>query len=124
MAYPPKLRASYGREGSIIIIDSSLSHDEAKDIVSMMIMADQYDIDNHLPSFCTSTQMGGRNQKHRPTSPLLSPLGSQDRPDYSRRRSFSGASDVLCGDLISHKGQNLRSQGAFYGFRAERLRGP
>ena len=84
MAYPPKPRASFGREGSIFI-DSILSQDAAKDKVSMMIMANEYDdmYRNHLSGFCTSTQMGGKSQQLRPTSPSFSPLGQQDRPDYN-----------------------------------------
>ena len=97
MEYLTKPRLTFGREGSILI-DNILSQDEAKDIVSMMIMADEYDIEKQTSSFCTSTQMGGRNQECRPTSPLLSPLGSQDRPDYDGRDVVSGG---LCGELIN-----------------------
>ena len=77
MAHPLKPKRSYGQEGSIYI-DSILSQDEAKDIVSMMIMANEYDKgrDNHISTFCTSSQMGGRDQQRRPISPPLSPLGS------------------------------------------------
>ena len=61
-------------KNSISIIDSILSQEEAKDVVSMMVMADEGDGSHHLPSFCTSTQMGGRNPQIRPRSPSLSPL--------------------------------------------------
>ena len=74
MAHPEKSRLSHAFDGSLLI-DSIMSQDEEKDVVSMMIMADEYDGINRLPSFCTSTQMGGRDQRRRPTSPPLSPLG-------------------------------------------------
>ena len=44
----------------------------------MMIMAEEHEGRSLLPrfSFCTSTQMGGRDQRRRPNSPPLSPLRS------------------------------------------------
>ena len=62
------------RSGNSILIDSILSQDETKDIVSMMIMAEEYTDYNRLPSFCTSSQTGGRDPTRRPKSPPLSPL--------------------------------------------------
>ena len=75
--------------GGSLLIDSILSQDEEKDVVSMMIMADEHDSYNQLPSFCTSTQMGGRDPKRRPYSPLLSPLRtpSADRSDLRQLHS-------------------------------------
>ena len=60
-------------DGSLYI-DSILSQDETKDIVTMLTMADELETGTHLPSFCTSSQMGGRNQQCRPISPPLSPV--------------------------------------------------
>ena len=74
MAQPYKLPLDLGRAGGSILIDSILSQDETRDVVSMMIMANEYGDVTHTPSFCTSTQMGGRNQQRRPKSPQLSPL--------------------------------------------------
>ena len=54
---------------SSICIDSILSQDESRDIVSMMVMADELDFTRALPSFYTSTQMGHRDQRRRSTSP-------------------------------------------------------
>ena len=61
---------------SSLFIDSILSQDETNDILSMMVMADEHKSGNRLPSFCTSSQMGGRDQRRRPVSPPLSPLRS------------------------------------------------
>ena len=83
--YGPKSNMAHYVKGSTgldldgsILVDSILSQDEAHDIVSMMIMADEHDNHTQLPSFCTSTQMGGRNPLRRPLSPLLSPLWTPD----------------------------------------------
>ena len=59
------------------IIDSILTQDETKDVVSMMMMADELGDNSSLHGFCTSTQMAGRNPQRRPRSPTLSPLGPQ-----------------------------------------------
>ena len=82
MARPAKNLLSRDFEGSLLI-DSILSQDEEKDVVSMMVMADEDDGHNRLPSFCTSTQMGGRDQRRRPASPPLSPLGSPGENNVS-----------------------------------------
>ena len=63
--------------GDCSLIESILSKDETKDILSMMIMADELEEDSCLHSFCTSTQMGGRVPRYPPTTPQLSPLGQQ-----------------------------------------------
>ena len=72
-----------GKEGAdSLLIDSILTQDETKDVVSMMLMAHELDDDLRLPGFCTSSQMGGIDQYRRPVSPLLSPLtqrGSVER---------------------------------------------
>ena len=64
--------------GGSLLLESILSQDETKDVLTMMIAADEYDGHNQIPSFCTSTQMGGRDQRRRPISPPLSPMGSPD----------------------------------------------
>ena len=69
---------------SSILIDSILSQDESKDVLSMMIMANEHTGYSGLPSFCTSTQMGGRNQYRRPYSPPLSPLRTARPEDGGR----------------------------------------
>ena len=66
-------------DGSLLI-DSILSHDETKDILSMLASADELPDGIGLPSFYTSTQMGGILPR-RPLSPLLSPLMAVDRWD-------------------------------------------
>ena len=82
-------------EDSITFIDSILSQEEAKDVISMMVMADEGDGTFHLPSFCTSTQMGGGNPQIRPRSPSLSPL------------SFAFPSDAI-NDCKVRTGSNKR----------------
>ena len=79
MALTPKPLCDLQQSDSIFI-DTILSQDESNDILSMMIMADEHHGGFNLPSFCTSTQMGGRLPTRRPMSPQLSPLtpGSQD----------------------------------------------
>ena len=62
------------------IIDSILTQDEAIDIVSMMMKADELEDDAGRNSFCTSTQMGGRSPQLKPRSPALSPLSSPPGP--------------------------------------------
>ena len=92
MAHQVK-RALNQDSGSSILIDSILSQDEEKDIVSMMIMADEHDAYSRLPSFCTSTQMGGRDPLRRPYSPLLSPLrtpGAGSQLGSGQRRATFG----------------------------------
>ena len=64
-------------EGSLLI-DSILSQDEANDVVSMLDMANELDGGFKLPSFYTSSQMGGKNPSRRPDSPALSPIGSRE----------------------------------------------
>ena len=61
------------QEGSLLI-EEILSRDEAKDVVSMMVMANEINEEEGYPSFCTSSQMGYRNPRIRPESPPLSPL--------------------------------------------------
>ena len=70
---------------SSICIDSILSQDESRDIVSMMVMADELDFTTALPSFYTSTQMGHRDQRRRPSSPPLSPLPHVPRTETHNR---------------------------------------
>ena len=57
-----------------LLLESILSLDEAKDVISMLDMADELGDVYRLPSFITSTQMAGRDQRRRPTSPPLSPV--------------------------------------------------
>ena len=57
--------------GSVLSI---LSQDEAKDVVSMMAMANEIEEFNYYPGFYTSTQAGHLVPMRRPSSPLLSPL--------------------------------------------------
>ena len=76
---PKKGKMTHNLQGDLhgdgsIFIDSILSQDEANDVVSMLIQADEHEGGVCLPSFCTSTQMGGRKPV-RPLSPPLSPLG-------------------------------------------------
>ena len=74
-------------QGTSPLIEDILSRDEANDVVSMMIMADEINEDSDYPSFCTSSQMGYRNPRIRPMSPPLSPLMSA-----TPARNVAGAS--------------------------------
>ena len=93
MALTDKLSRGLLDEGSLLI-DSILSQEEMKDVVSMMIMADEYVNTGRTPSFCTSSQMGGRDLMRRPKSPPLSPLSLSlpkvVTPDTMRSSSLSG----------------------------------
>ena len=74
MAGSRKGPMDFGDKGSKFI-DSILSKEESEDVISMMIKADENDGCLRLPSFCTSSQMHGRNLYLRPTPPPpLSPL--------------------------------------------------
>ena len=61
-----------------LLIDSILSQDEAAEVVSMLNRANEFEEGSGLPSFYTSSQMGGRNQARRSSSPPLSPIISGD----------------------------------------------
>ena len=63
-----------------LLIESILSQDEEKDVVSMMVLAKEIDSGSPIPSFCTSTQMCYRDPTRRPLSPPLSPLAPHTRP--------------------------------------------
>ena len=82
MAHDGETRAAWKMTSDSLLIDSILTQDESKDVVSMMIMANEMEDYTRLPSFCTSTQMGGTGQLRRPTSPQLSPL--TQRPTTER----------------------------------------
>ena len=69
---------SFGDDG-MAFIDSILSREETEDVISMMIDADESKDCLRLPSFCTSSQMGGGNQLRRPSTPSFSPLLSPVR---------------------------------------------
>ena len=64
-------------EGSLLI-NSILSQDEACDVVSMLNVANELDGGFNLPSFYTSSQMGGKDPARRPRSPSLSPIPPSD----------------------------------------------
>ena len=76
------------KAGSLIIEDI-LSQDEAKDVVTMLSMADEVNGGLRLPSFCTSTQMGGRDATQKPRTPPLSPVYSSNRIDNNNSKSES-----------------------------------
>ena len=61
-------------EKGSLFIDSILSQDEEHDIISMMNTANELDGGLKLPSFYTSSQMGGKDPR-RPQSLQLSPIG-------------------------------------------------
>ena len=63
----------FERDGSLLI-EQILSQDEAKDVISMLSMADELGGLRRLPSFCTSTQMGKREARLNLGSPHLSPI--------------------------------------------------
>ena len=74
MAYTIKGDYDLGSDGSLLI-ESILSRDETNDVITMLNMADELNGGIQLPTFCTSSQMGGANQHRRPLSPILSPIG-------------------------------------------------
>ena len=110
---PPRLLLTLGDS----LIDSILTHDETKDIVSMMIIADELGDNSSLHSFCTLTQMGGRNPTIRPVNPLLSPLGLQGHGvtrgstleyiETCDKNSTNAQLDWLCKTPISVQDRNL-----------------
>ena len=66
------------------LIEEILSRDEENDVVSMMVMANEINDERDYPSFCTSSQMGHRNPRIRPTSPPLSPLTHVEFPRHGQ----------------------------------------
>ena len=79
-----------------LLIDSILSQDETRDIVSMLDSADELKEGRGLPSFFTSTQMGER-RPCRPLSPPLSPRMAVEGWDADCRagnyNSYNNASE-------------------------------
>ena len=73
MAAPRKELMEFGDEG-LNFMDSILSREETEDVLSMMNRADESVDYLRLPSFCTSSQMGGNDPLRRPETPPLSPL--------------------------------------------------
>ena len=71
-------------QGSLLI-DSILSQDEAEEVVSMLNMANELEGGVGLPSFYTSSQMGGNNPAKRLHLPPLSPIS----PRAAERNSVS-----------------------------------
>ena len=77
MALSRKSAFDLERDGSLMI-DSILSQDEEVDIVAMLNMANELEGGLKLPSFYTSSQMGGKAQTRRPrSSPPLSPISAR-----------------------------------------------
>ena len=67
-----------------LLVESILSQDEAKDVITMLEMADELEGVQMLPGFFTSTQMGYRVPRSRLSSPPLSPVpfpSDQGGPD-------------------------------------------
>ena len=74
MALSNKTVSDLGHDGSLLI-DSILSQDEEFDIITMLNTANELEGGLKLPSFYTSSQMGGKTQSRRPrSSPPLSPI--------------------------------------------------
>ena len=119
---------------SSISIDSILTQDETNDILSMMVKANEQKIGRRLPSFCTSSQMGGRDQCQRPDSPLLSPLCSpgwgMSRAETWRQTDYgspilnntaaSTELDVLSNNLKNKNVSTRDQQEAIYGDKADK----
>ena len=62
-----------------LLIDSILSQDEAEEVVTMLNSANELNGDLGLPSFYTSSQMGGRDPARRPSTPPLSPIADTEK---------------------------------------------
>ena len=68
-------RAAYDNS----LIEDILSQDEAKDVITMLDMADELGGLYTLPSFITSTQFNARDPQRKPISPQLSPITARAR---------------------------------------------
>ena len=79
---------SYG----LLMVESILSRDEAKDVITMLDLADELEGARTLTGFFTSTQMGLREPRHRLSSPPLSPVlhGHPDGRDKDKTHSEQG----------------------------------
>ena len=66
-------RCPWNKDDDSILIDDILSQDETKDIMQMLLVADEIEDEGGLHSFCTSSQMGGIKPR-RPPALSLSPL--------------------------------------------------
>ena len=100
--------------GSCPLIESILSQDETKDIVTMMMQADEIEDDSCHHSFCTSTQMGGRIPRYPSTSPVLSPLGPQGHRrclDLNSTKETSDQEDSEC--TITKNVQDMNAKNMF-----------
>ena len=95
MAGPGK-DIEFGDEGQSFI-DSILSREETEDVLSMMLGADESLDGLQLPSFCTSSQMGGKNPLRRPTTPPLSPLFSCPLSKEVEGKDFIGGTRPVTG---------------------------
>ena len=73
MAATDKCKYDLEGDGSLLL-DSILSQDEKNEVFRMLARANEIDDEPTIYSFCTSSQMGGADQKKRPSSPLLSPV--------------------------------------------------
>ena len=86
-----------------LVIEDILSNDEAKDVVTMLSMANELDGGRGLPSFCTSTQTGNRDPGIKPASPPLSPITF---PDARLATEFLNDS-IDFGTTLEDLGQHL-----------------
>ena len=96
-----KLNMAGGKEGWLTLdareshkLESILSQDEARDVISMLGMADELGGVRSLPGFYTSTQMGIREPKHRLSSPPLSPVLYAARGDTGSRNWINHKDDL------------------------------
>ena len=70
------------REGSLFI-DSILSQGEEDNVILMLCTANELDDGVKLPSFYTSSQMGGKIPSRMSNSPALSPITSYSKENRS-----------------------------------------
>ena len=96
MAAPGKA-IEFGDAGQTFI-DSILSREETEDVLSMLLGADESLDGLQLPSFCTSSQMAGKNPLRRPTTPPLSPLFSCTPNEEADGKNLVDGPELITGN--------------------------
>ena len=103
-----------------LMIDSILSQNETRDILAMLAATDGIEETSRPPSFCTSTQMGGRNQHRRPYSPPLSPVSQNSgRHEGDMRAEQALQTDETNKSTVSrkHGSTNMESETGMFSLK-------